>query len=231
MAPERERRDDAEVAAASAERPEEIRLALRIALHDRAVREHDGCRDEVVDRQAVAAREMADAAAERQTADARRADDADRKRQPVLVRRREDVLQQRPSSDTRHPRIGIDERRVHRREVDHEPVVDAAETAAVVAAAADRDPQPTVAREADRSGDVALVHAVGDCRRMLVDHRVVERTRLVVSRVVSSDHPPLDRSLESLRHGRCHCLLPRSWVTGTRRLRPYSSFITWPRTD
>ena len=51
MAAERERGDDSEVAAAAADRPEEIRLALGVGLDDRAVGEHDRRRDEVVDRE------------------------------------------------------------------------------------------------------------------------------------------------------------------------------------
>src|SRR6185437_8886819 len=54
------------------------------------------------------------------------------------------------------------------------------ETAAVVAAAAHGDPQVVLLPVPDRRRDVALVDAVGDRGRPLVDHRVEEGPRLVV---------------------------------------------------
>ena len=64
---------------------------LGVGRDDRAVREDDGRRDEVVDRQPARARQMSDAAAEREAADAGRRDDARGHCAPVLVRRRVDL--------------------------------------------------------------------------------------------------------------------------------------------
>ena len=150
MAAERELRDDPEVAAAAAQRPEELGLALGVRLDDRAVGEHDGRRHEVVDRQAHAARQVPHAAAERQPADSRGADDPDGDRQAVLMRRLEDVLEQRPAADPRHLRRGVDLDRVHLRQIDHEPVVDRAEPAAVVSTAAHGDPETVLDAVAQR---------------------------------------------------------------------------------
>ena len=129
MTAERERRDDAEVAASAAQRPEELRLALRVGLDDRAVGEHDRRRHEVVDREPHSPRQVSHAAAERQPADAGGADDPDRNGQAVLMRGLEQILEQRSAADPRHLRRRVDLDRVHLREVDHEPVVDGAETA------------------------------------------------------------------------------------------------------
>ena len=69
MEPELEARDDAEVAAAAADRPEEVRVALVVDLQDPAVGEDDLGGEQVVDRQALLADEMPDAAAGRQPAE------------------------------------------------------------------------------------------------------------------------------------------------------------------
>ena len=62
---------------------------------------------------------------------------------------------------------------------------------AVVAAAADGEQQAVVAGEADGRRDVVGVGAARDQRRALVDHRVVDRARLVVVGVVGPDQPAL----------------------------------------
>ena len=83
---ELEPRDDAEVAAAAAQRPEQVGVlvALRARL---AVGEHDLGPDQRVDRQPVVAHQPADPAAEREPADAGVRDLAAGHGQPVLLRR------------------------------------------------------------------------------------------------------------------------------------------------
>ena len=74
MQPEVESRDDAEVAAAAAQRPEQ----LVVCLDHLAGRSDDLRPDEVVAGQAVLGRQVPDAATEREPSDAGRADDARR---------------------------------------------------------------------------------------------------------------------------------------------------------
>ena len=69
--PELEARHDAEVAAAAADRPEQVGLVLGVDAAQLAVGRDDLGREQVVDRQAVLAHEVADAAAGRDPADAR----------------------------------------------------------------------------------------------------------------------------------------------------------------
>ena len=106
---ERERRDDAEVAAAAADRPEEIRVLVLARADEAAVGEHDVRGEHVVDRQAVLPRQVSDAAAE-QEADACRADDPDRRCEPEGVRRVVDVGRACAAADLRRARVGIDAR-------------------------------------------------------------------------------------------------------------------------
>jgi hypothetical protein len=51
---------------------------------------------------------------------------------------------------------------LHRREVDDEPVLDAGEAGAVMAATEDRDGEPLVTAEPDRGEDVRYVCSAGD---------------------------------------------------------------------
>ena len=80
---EGERGDHAEVAAAAAEGPEQVRFLGRARPHLPAVGEHDLRREQVVDGQSVRPRQVPEAAAEGQAADAGGGEDAARGGEPV----------------------------------------------------------------------------------------------------------------------------------------------------
>src|SRR5947209_15253898 len=65
-----------------------------------------------------------------------------------------DVGPHRASADRRPTSGRIDADVAHRREVDHDPVIDGREPGQAVTAAADRDPQIVAAREPDRRDDI-----------------------------------------------------------------------------
>ena len=130
-----------------------------------AVGEHDLRREQVVDRQAVAAGEVAVPAAERQARDAGRGDDPAGHGEPVLVRGGVDLAPEAAAADADGSCLGIDGDRLQQREIADDAVVDAAEAAAVVAAAADRERQVVLARERDRRRDVLGARAPRDQRR------------------------------------------------------------------
>src|SRR5204863_4649555 len=69
--PERELDDDSEVAAATTQSPEELRMLALACRDDTPVCCDDLRREQVVEREAVRRTEMADAAAERQSGDSR----------------------------------------------------------------------------------------------------------------------------------------------------------------
>ena len=87
MQEELERRDDAEVAAAAAQRPEQVRVLLGGRPDQLALRGHQLGRDQVVAGEAVLAPQPADAAAEREAGHPRLGDQAGRSREPVGLRR------------------------------------------------------------------------------------------------------------------------------------------------
>src|SRR5436190_14108868 len=130
------------------------------------------------------------------------------------------VFEQHAALRANHASRRVDGHLVHRREVDHETVVDAAEAAAVVAAAADGDPQAALARERDRGGDIAFVDAVRDRCRPLVDHGVVEGAGLVVPGVLTIDDATLYRSAETFDRRDGH--IGASWVD-----RPDATPLAW----
>ncbi len=189
VCPEPERGDDPEVAAAAAQRPEEVGVLVGARRHLTAVREHDLGVEQVVDAEAVLAREVPEPAAEREAADTGGGDDAARHGEPVLVGRAIDLAQRAAAADAHGPRLRVDLDRVQRRQVDDDSVVARAEARAVVPAAAYGDQQIPLACEGDDLRDVGSVGAARDQRGVAVDHRVVDGSRVVVVAVARLDQP------------------------------------------
>src|SRR6202042_2823454 len=149
-----ERGHDAEVAAAAAQRPEQIGMLSRAGVHLRAVGQHYIGPDQIVDREPEAARQVADAAAEREPADARRRDDPGRGDAAVLGRREVDLAPGRAAPDAPRVRIRVDPDGGHPAEIDHDPVVDGAQATTVVPSPPDRDWQAVLAPEGDAACDL-----------------------------------------------------------------------------
>jgi hypothetical protein len=81
----------------------------------------------------------------------------------------------------------IDPDAFHRREIEHDPVIDHGEAGGVVHPAANGQGSAGLAREIDDRDHVGDVGGAHDQHRPLVDHRVVDEARLFVSRVVGGD--------------------------------------------
>jgi hypothetical protein len=145
-----------------------------------AVREHDLGAEDVVDREAGLAGQVPDPAAQHQPARACRRDDPAGRRQAVGVRRRVDVSEQRAAGDLDGAVGWVDLDAPERGEVDHQAAVHASQAGAVVAPAADREVEPVLAAVVHRGDDVVDVRNARDQRGTSVDHRVVERTDVVV---------------------------------------------------
>ena len=187
-------RDDAEVATAAAQRPEQLRLGLRVDAAQPPVGGDDLRREQVVDRQPVLAHEEADAAGERDAADADGAGVAEARREPVLARcdgeRAGGEARARPG---RAPG-GVQLERAQRREVDHDAAVADAVARGAVAAAADRELGPGLAGVGDEPGDVVGARDAGDESRAAVDVRGEDGPRLVVGVVLRGQDLALEVS-------------------------------------
>ena len=108
---EGERGDDPEVAAAAAERPEQVGVRVGRRRAHLAVGAHDLRLDDVVARQAVLAAQPAVAAAERQARDAGVGDDAAGRGETEGLRLAVDVGPERAALDVRDASLGVDVRR------------------------------------------------------------------------------------------------------------------------
>jgi hypothetical protein len=177
-----ERRDDAEVAARAADRPEEILVLGRARTAELAVRGDDVDREEAVDREPVLAAQMSHAAVQRQAGDARRRDDApghreaEQLRLAVRVAPRGARLVLSPAcvdGSTWTPRMR--DRSMTMPAVVHGVAGD------VVAAALDRQRQPVLAGEVHRVDDVRARRRLHDERGPAIDEPVPDRARVVVA--------------------------------------------------
>src|SRR5437763_4883327 len=137
MQVEFELRDDAEVASAAAQAPEQVCVAALAGVDGPAGRGDDGGRREVVTGAAELPHRPADATAEREPGDAGARDETARGREAVGLRLVIDVGPDRAAADAGPHRRGIDVDATHRREVDHDAVVDGREAGDAVAATAD----------------------------------------------------------------------------------------------
>ena len=182
-----EARDDAEVAAAAAVRPQQIRILVLAGEHLLAVGGDELDAGEVVAGEPVLAFDPAGAAAEREAGDARRRDPAARRREAVLLRAPVQLAPQHAGADADRAAASVDLDRVEQPDVDHHAVVDERHAGDAVPAGADGHRQPAVARVGERERDIVGARAPGDQRGPFVDHRVEDGPSLVVAAVVRGD--------------------------------------------
>jgi hypothetical protein len=186
---ELERGDDAEVAAAAAQAPEELGLRALAGVHEAPVGGHDIGADKVVEREAVLAHQVADAAAEREAGDAGRRHQAAGGGQAELLRLGVDVLPQAAALDDDALGVGVDADAVHRAEVDEHAALDRREAGDAVAAALHGDLEARAAREPDRGDDVGCAGAAHDeVGPGVVEHAVPACAGVVVAGVAVAQH-------------------------------------------
>ena len=146
--------DDAEVAAAAADRPEQVGVLGLAGDHDAAVGGDDLDRHERVDRQAVLADEPADAAAEGQAGDADAARVAERGREAVLGRRGGVLAGAQAGLRPGEPTGGVDVEALHQAQVEDDAALGRAVAGQAVGAAADGQLEAGLAGEHDGPRDV-----------------------------------------------------------------------------
>ena len=213
---ELEPRDDAEVAAASAQAPQQVLVLGLARVHEPAVGRHDVGGDEVVAREAELPHRPADAAAEREAGDAGRRHEPAGGRESVCLRLVVDVGPHRTAADGRAAGDRVDADLVHLREVDHDSVVDRREAGDAVAAAADCDRQVVAAREADgrdHVGDAGAAH--DECGTALVCS-VPDPRGLLIAGVARRHDLAVDRLAQFL-----HCCLSERPRTDGGHLVPF----------
>ena len=188
MSPEQEADDDTKISASAAQRPKQVRI-VRFGRRDKAaVGEHHVRFDEIVRRQAIKAAEITVPAAQGEPRDAGRRDDPERHRLLERLRRMIDVAGGATRTHSDGPVFWIDPDALHQRQVDDQTVIDAGETGRVMPASANSDRQLVLAAEIHRRHDIGHISAFGDEKRPLVDHRVVELSRVIVVRMLAPNH-------------------------------------------
>jgi hypothetical protein len=180
--------DDAEVATASPDRPEEVCVAVAVDLQDLAVGGHHLRAEQVVDRQPVLAHEVADATAEREAADPDRGRVAKAHGEPVAGGGRRHLTRGEAAGGMHDPRVGVDLERSQSAEVEHEAALARAVAGSAVAAAANRELDAGLSRERDDARDLAGICGSDDRRRAAVDRREEDGARRLVAGLVRPDH-------------------------------------------
>ena len=196
---------DAEVAAAAAQPPEQLRLGLGVDVHPLAVGGHEVDGEQVVDGQAVLAHEVPEPAAERQPADAGVADDPAGGGEPELLGGAVELAPEDAAGRARGAR-----RRVDRIAFISERSIITPPSQTAWPATAWPPPRTETSRSRSRAkrtavDDVVGAGAAGDQRRAAVDRAVPDPAGLVVAFLARPQQraaepraqlrraPPLDR--------------------------------------
>ena len=185
---ELDRRHGAEAAAAAAQRPEQVRVGVRVDAARLAVGGHELDRAHAVAGQALASREPADAAAERVADDAGVGRGAVQRRKAVLAGRGHDVAPERARLGPRAARLGIDLDAGHAGGLEQQRAVERAERKRAVAGALQRDAHPGATGEVHGRLHVRRVLRVHDGGRMLVDGEVPGHARGIPAVVGGGGH-------------------------------------------
>ena len=179
---------DAEVAAAAAQRPQQIGLRVGAGGHAPPVRQHDFGAEQVVRSEAARAAERAVAAAQAQAGHADRAAVAHCRDQVVGAGGDGYVLGPGAAPDGGHKRLRVNRHIPHPGEVDDEPTVAQGAARPVVAAAAHRQWQAVAPRGAHGRLHVLCLFAERDYRRTAAHGAVPDTAALLIEFVTWQRH-------------------------------------------
>ena len=185
-------RHHAEVPAAAAQRPEQVRVVVGVDLQQLAAGRHDLGAQQVVDGHAVLADEEADAAAERDAGDADRARVAEPGGEAVGAGRGGVLAGGQARAGPGGARAGVDGELAQRAHVEHDAAVGGAVAGGAVAAAADGQLEPGLAGVRDDAGDVGRAGGAHDQGGAPVDGSHEDGPRLVVAGVIGRDDLAFD---------------------------------------
>ena len=202
---------DAEVAAAAADRPEQVRLVLGVDASELSIGRHDLGGEDVVDRQAMEAAEVADATAGGEAADPDRAGVPEAGRETVLDGRGRVLDRGQAGFRPGGPVRGVDLEALHVLEIDDDAAVDGAVSGCAVTAAANSQLDAVIAREVHDGGDIVGVRHADDRRGTPFGGNWDEdgSGRVVVG-VFRADHPAADRGTQVRDGDGCCRLLHRT---------------------
>src|SRR5208283_3548694 len=183
MQPVLEGGDNAEVAASSAQGPEEIRILVLAGAYYPPVCGNNSSGQQIIDRQPMLSRKIADPAAERQSGDSCRRDDSARGRKAVLLRCAVELAPGDAALGNGTARRRIHRHRLHEGEIDHHPAFDAGASANVVTSASNGNLKAVLLRKGDGGDYVGVFAGPRDHGSAFVHHAVKQRADIVVIRI------------------------------------------------
>ena len=220
VSPIGERGDDAEIAAAAPERPEQVGILGRADRHQLAAGGNHFKGHDIVAGRPVATHQPADAAPQGQPGDPGFRDNAKRHGQPMEVSFAIDVTKCRASLHAHDAFRGIHEDATHVGEIYDQPTIAERPPGNVVPTAAYSDQSVMFGSELDRLDDIRHAATPHDQTGVPVYHGIPDPPRPVVVRIVRSDEPAGEIRRQSRNrfsrdrmsgavHQCCHCrILP-----------------------
>ena len=196
-----DRGDDAEISAAAAQAPQEVRVLLFRRAQEVAVRGDDVEGERIVAGEAEAPAEPAEAAAEREARGAGVRDDARGGRKSKRGAFMVELPEQGPAVHIGARRFRFDAHALHGLQVDDESAIAGRLARNAVAAGADRGEQLVLAREVDGAPHVGRPRATGDQRGLLVEHPVPHAAARVIGRIALEQEVALQARGEFLDRG------------------------------
>lgn len=164
--------DDAEIAASSSQRPEEVRVRGAGSAPQGPVSGHDLHFLEIVDRPPEPPGQVAEPATERQPRHAGKRNEAERRGQTMFLGCPIDVAKRAARADSCQPSIHVDDDVLHPRHVEGHAAVGQREARDVVSAAFDGQLESVVADEVDGPHNVPCGCGLDDDDWPLLDHPV-----------------------------------------------------------
>ena len=220
------RRHNAEIAAAAAQAPEQVRV-LGVARGQQLAigGDHIGG-EQVVAGKAVEAIEPAQAATQREAGDARGRKQSPRGGQPEGLRFAVKVAPGEPGLSAHRPPGGVNADALHGREIQHQPAIADGIPGHVVPAATDRHQQVMRASELHAGDDIGGASAAGDQCRPPVNHGIIDRARGVVAVVAGAGSVPRRLVLNPCTVASCRTMLvPMVVVARNSVMIPFLSLV------
>ncbi len=175
-----ERRGDAKVAAAATNCPEQIRVLVGAHVNHAAVGHHHVGGLQVVERKAVLRHQPAQSATERQASDPCASDAAAGGCESIQLCLTIELSPQDATLSPHRARGAVHVNALHRRQIDHQAVIDRCPACDIVTAAADRHLEAERVRHSHSVDDIGHAMAAGDGGRTPVDQPVVYSATVVV---------------------------------------------------
>jgi hypothetical protein len=194
--PQAESGDDTEVAAAAAERPEEIGIRVLVHREMLPVGGHHFSREHVIDGQAVLADEKAEAAAEREPTEADARSVAEPGRPAAFAGHPTVVACLHAGLRPCGPAVRVHFDSVHPREIEDDAAVGRAVPRPAVAAAPHGELCPGLTCQRDDPRDVRCVGGADDHPGPAVEARKKHSARVVVTGIVRANHVALQAGAE-----------------------------------